>query len=60
MIDKSSIHPYSHQENGIVERANKEVLHHLRCMVNKIKINEIGKFTYLLHNEYAIVWSMAQ
>jgi hypothetical protein len=25
--------PYSHQENGIVERANKEVLRHLRAML---------------------------
>jgi hypothetical protein len=29
-IDLSKTTPYSHEENGIVERANKEVLRHLR------------------------------
>jgi len=28
-----TIHPYSHEENGIVERANKEILSVLRCLV---------------------------
>ncbi len=29
-MQNSKTHPYSHQENAIVERANREVLRHLR------------------------------
>jgi hypothetical protein len=38
-INNYKIHPYSHQENSIVERANKEIQRHLRNIVfdNKIK-----------------------
>ena len=32
------IHPYSHQENSIVERANREVLRHLRNIIFDEKI----------------------
>ena len=32
-IEHCTIHPYSHQENGIVERANKEVMRHLRDII---------------------------
>ena len=32
------IHPYSHQENSIVERANKEVLRHLRNFIFDSKV----------------------
>jgi len=28
-----TVHPYSHEENGIVERANKEVMRHLRDII---------------------------
>ena len=31
-IEHAAIHAYSHEENGIVERANKEVNRHLRAM----------------------------
>jgi hypothetical protein len=27
------IHPYSHEENGIIERANKEIMRHLRAII---------------------------
>jgi hypothetical protein len=37
MIDKSSIHPYSSEENGIVERANKEAVRHITSMTNEYK-----------------------
>ena len=32
-IEHCKIHPYSHEENGIVERANKEVMRHLRDII---------------------------
>jgi hypothetical protein len=32
-------HPYSHQENSIVERANKEILTVLRCLILETKLN---------------------
>jgi len=32
-IDHDTITPYSHEENGIVERANKEVIRHLEAIV---------------------------
>jgi hypothetical protein len=32
-VEHSLINPYSHEENGIVERANKEVLRHLRAIL---------------------------
>ena len=32
--------PYSHEENGIVERANKEVMRHLRNIMFNVKILE--------------------
>lgn len=35
-----TIHPYSHQENGIVERANKEVMRHLRNILFDTRIKE--------------------
>ena len=31
-IKHSTIHPYSHEENGIVERANQEVIRHLTAI----------------------------
>jgi hypothetical protein len=34
------IHPYSHQENGIVERANKEVIRHMRNIAYEMRKNE--------------------
>jgi hypothetical protein len=33
-------HPYSHQENGIVERANKEILRHLNAIIFDTRIVE--------------------
>jgi hypothetical protein len=33
-------HPYSHQENSIVERANKEILTVLRCLVLETQLHE--------------------
>ena len=40
-INNYKIHPYSHQENSIVERANKEIQRHLRNLVFEEKlINE--------------------
>ena len=32
-IDKLQTTPYSHEENGIVERANKEILRHVRSIL---------------------------
>ena len=37
------IQPYSHEENGIVERANKEVMRHIRNIITEIK--ERSKWT---------------
>ena len=37
-IDHATIHAYSHEENGMVERANKEVNRHLRAMTYDKKI----------------------
>ena len=31
-LDHNTIHPYSHEENGIVERANQEVVRHLTAI----------------------------
>ena len=39
-IEHATIHAYSHEENGIVERANKEVNRHLRAMTYDRKIRE--------------------
>ena len=40
-IEHSTIHPYSHEENGIVERANQEVIRHLTAIIidNDIRKN---------------------
>ena len=40
-IEHSTIHPYSHEENGIVERANQEVIRHLTAIIadNDIRSN---------------------
>jgi hypothetical protein len=32
-LDHDTIHPYSHEENGLVERANQEVIRHLTAMI---------------------------
>jgi len=32
-IKHATIHPYSHEENGLVERANKEVIRHLTAII---------------------------
>jgi len=32
-LDHDTIHPYSHEENGLVERANQEVTRHLTAMI---------------------------
>ena len=39
-IEHATIHAYSHEENGIVERANKEVNRHLRAMTYDRKIRK--------------------
>ena len=41
MINHLTVMPYSHEENSIVERANREVNSHLRAIVfdRKIKVN---------------------
>ena len=41
MINHLTVMPYSHEENSIVERANREVNTHLRAIVfdRKIKVN---------------------
>jgi len=38
-IQNDKIHPYSHEENAIVERANKEVLRHLRDILYDTKVH---------------------
>ena len=44
-IENQKIHPYSHQENSIVERANREILRHLRnFMYDHRIINEWDMF----------------
>jgi cleavage and polyadenylation specificity factor subunit 1 len=37
-IEHCTIHPYSHEENGIVERANKEVMRHLRDIIYDARV----------------------
>jgi transposase InsO family protein len=32
-IANEKIHPYSHEENAIIERANQEIIRHLRNML---------------------------
>jgi len=39
-IDDRKIHPYSHEENAIVERTNKEVERHLRNIMFHEKVHE--------------------
>jgi hypothetical protein len=36
-IEKYRIHAYSHQENGIVERANKEIIRHARIIAYEMR-----------------------
>ena len=36
-VDHLPISPYSHEENGIVERVNKEVNRHIRNILSKVK-----------------------
>jgi hypothetical protein len=40
VIDGYRIHPYSHQENSIVERANKEILTSLRALVLEKRLKD--------------------
>ena len=42
-IDKTLIHAYSHEENGMVERANQEVIKHLTSMAFEIKSRQLWK-----------------
>ena len=35
------MHPYSHEQNGIVERANQEVLRHLTSIFTDKELTEI-------------------
>jgi transposase InsO family protein len=46
-IQKLESFPYSHEENGIVERANKEVMRHLRAIVFDKKLQTKEWSTYL-------------
>ena len=39
-IENSTIHAYSHEENGIVERANQEVMRHLTAMIADMSIKK--------------------
>jgi hypothetical protein len=39
-IRNEKIHPYSHEENAIVERANREVIRHLRNILYETKIHK--------------------
>jgi hypothetical protein len=39
-VNQYRIQPYSHQENSIVERANKEVLSALRCLVLEHRLKD--------------------
>ena len=39
-IEHSTIHAYSHEENGIVERANQEVMRHLTAMIADMSIKK--------------------
>ena len=44
-VDHIKTHAYSHEENGIVERANKEVMRHLRAiMFDKKVMTEWSKY----------------
>jgi hypothetical protein len=45
-VEHCKIHPYSHEENGIVERANKEVIRHLRDIIFDARV-ESDWSTYL-------------
>ena len=45
--------PYSHEENGIVERVNKEVMRHLRNILFNVKVLEKWD-EYLPHAERII------
>jgi hypothetical protein len=38
--EKYRIHAYSHQENGIVERANKEVIRHARTLAYELRASD--------------------
>jgi hypothetical protein len=40
IVNGYTIHPYSHQENSIVERANKEILTVLRCLVLEKRLRD--------------------
>ena len=37
-LDHDTIHPYSHEENGLVERANQEVIRHLTAMISDLDL----------------------
>ena len=39
-IKNEKIHPYSHEENAIVERANREIIRHLRNILHESKIHD--------------------
>ena len=49
-IDKRNTTPESHEENGIVERANKEILRHVRSIL----------FDKAIHKEWNLVIPMVQ
>ena len=39
-VEDCKIHPYSHQDNGIVERANKEVIKHAHKIAYEVRNTE--------------------
>ena len=51
-LEHATIHPCSHEENGIVERANQEVIRHLTAMIVDRDINITGLNTYSMFNVY--------
>jgi len=50
-IKHATIHPYSHEENGIVERANQEVIRHLTAILADEDVRKIFLAIFLLYNE---------
>ena len=46
-VEKYKIQPYSHEENGMVERANKEIRRHLRVLTYENRTRSEWDLEYL-------------
>ena len=52
LTENYKIQPYSHEENGTVERANKEIRRHLRALTYENKTRSEWDIEYMKYKPY--------